>query len=132
MSKMACLCGGIIRDHQVPCPTEAWILRDQDQEAYYHRVIRDVAGFYAAVHTGHRAAWLAENFSPEYPSDVSDEDVVNDILCSRSNPFMLSLAECDACGRLWVQREPGVNSYRSYAPDVPGYAGVLQVASSNE
>lgn len=132
MSTMGCLCGGIIRDNRVPCPTEAWILRDQDQEAFYHRVSQDVAGFYAAVHAGDRAKWLAENFSMGYPTDVSDEDVVHDILSSRSNAVMLSIAECDTCGRLWVQREPAGNSYLSYAPDAPGYGAALRVRIPND
>jgi len=126
MSKMACLCGGTIRDNLIPCPTEGWILRDQVQDAYYNEVSGDIAAFFAAVHAGRRGAWIAEYFSPQYPADVGDEGVVQDILCLRKRPVFLSVAECEQCGRLWVEREPEVNSYRSYAPDEPGYAAVLR------
>jgi hypothetical protein len=126
MSQMACLCGGTIRDNLIPCPTEGWLLRDQDQDAYYDDACRDIASFFTAIHAGRRGAWIAEYFSAKYPSDSSDEDIVTSILHFHKRPVFLSVAECEQCGRLLVQRGPGVNSYHSYAPDEPGYAGVLR------
>jgi hypothetical protein len=126
MSTMACFCGGTIRDNQVPCPTEGWILRDQDQDAYFGDACRDIAAFYVAIQAERRAAWIAEYFSPQYPADVGNEAIVNDILCCHKRPVFLSVAECEQCGRLWVQQAPEVNKYRSYSPDEPGYAGVLR------
>lgn len=126
MSMIACLCGGTIRDNLIPCATEGWILRDQDEEAYYDQACREIARFVAAIRAGQRDTWIAEFFSAQYPAEVSDEGIVNDILCCYKRPFFLSVAECEQCGRLWVQREPDVNSYRSYAPDEPGYVGVLR------
>jgi hypothetical protein len=78
------------------------------------------------------AAWIAEYFSPQYPAEVSDEEVVHDILRCPKRPVSLSVAECEQCGRLWVRWEPEGNSYRSYAPDEPGYAGVLRSSASSE
>ena len=125
MSKMACLCGGVLRNNTIPCPTEGWLFRDQAQDAYHFGACRDIAAFMAAALAGRRAAWIAAYFSPEYP-DVGDQSIVHDILCAHKQEVVLSVAECDQCGRLWVQREPEVNAYRSYAPDQPGYAGVLR------
>jgi hypothetical protein len=126
MSKMACLCGGVISNTLYPCPTEGWILRDQDQERFYDAASRDIAAFFSASHAGRRDAWIAEYFSPRFPKDVGDEGIVNDIIAHHKRELVLSVAECEKCGRLWVQRGPGVNQYRSYAPDEPGYAAVLQ------
>jgi hypothetical protein len=126
MSQMACHCGGIIRDHQIPCPTEGWILRDQEQETFVDQASEDIADFYEAVRAGQRDTWITAYFSPRYPTDVSDGGIVSDILSVHKKRVFLSVAECENCGRLWVQRESDVNSYRSYAPDEPGYAGVLR------
>jgi hypothetical protein len=126
MSKMVCLCGGIISDTLVPCPTEGWILRDQDQDDYREAVGRSIASFFAAVRAGHRDAWLAEFFSSQYPTEVGDSGVVTDIIGVHDRRFALSIAECQQCGRLWVQRSPSENSYQSFAPDEPGDAGVLR------
>ena len=126
MSKMACLCGGTISNTLCPCPTEGWILRDQDQERYYDGTSKDIAAFFAAIQAGRRNNWIAEYFSREYPGDVSDEGIVYDIIAHHKRQLVLSVAECEHCGRLWVQRAPGVNEYRGYSPDEPGYAAVLQ------
>lgn len=125
MSKMACLCGGIIRDNLIPCPTEGLILRDQDQDAYYADASRDISAFFDAVRGGRREAWIVDYFSAKYSTDESDAAIIEDILSCNARAF-LSVAECEQCGRLWVQRKPDINSYRSYAPDEPGYAGALR------
>jgi hypothetical protein len=136
MSKLACPCGGIISDTLVPCPTEGWIwiLRDQNQEGYQEAVGRDIASYFAAIRAGRRDAWLGEFFSPQYPAEVGGVEVVTDIIGVRGRQFTLSIAECERCGRLHVQREPGINSYLTFAPDEPGYAGVLRsrVAKNDE
>lgn len=126
MSKMACLCGGVISDVVCPCPTEGWILRDQDQDDFYSLTARDIAAFFAAVQGGTRNAWIAKFFWPQFPTDVSDEVIVYDILAFHKREVVLSIAECAQCGRLWVQRGPRINAFRSYAPDEPGYVGVLR------
>ena len=126
MSKMVCLCGGLISDTVCPCPTEGWILRDQDQEGFYETTSRDIAAFFAAVQAGRRNDWIVEYFSRQYPCDVSDEGIIYDIIAHHKRQVVLSVAECERCGRLWVQRGPEINEYRSYSPDVQGYAGVLK------
>jgi hypothetical protein len=126
MSKMACPCGGIISDTQVPSPTEGWILRCQDQEAYEAALARDIDSFYAAKDAGKRNEWLNTFFSTQYPTAMNDAAVVSDIIASHSLRRTLSIAECAKCGRLHVQHQPEVNAYRTFTPDVAGYAGVLR------
>lgn len=130
MSKMRCLCGGLISNVVCPCPTEGWILRDQDQDGFCDVTSRDIAAFLTAIQANSRNAWIAEYFSPHYPNDVSDQAVIYDIISHRKRQVVLSIAECEQCGRLWVQHMPEVNEYGSYLPDKPGYAGVLR--SRNE
>ncbi len=127
MLRWRALCGGTISNTLCPCPTEGWILRDQDQEPYYEGTSKDIAAFFTAIQAGRRNDWIAKYFSQQYPNDVSDEGIVYDIIAHHKRQLVLSVAECEQCGRLWVQREPGVNEYRSYSPDESGYAAVLQV-----
>ncbi len=126
MSKMACRCGNIIADTSAPSPTEGWLLRNQDQEDYQEAVGRDIVAFFVAVRNGQRENWIRQFFSSEYPIDIDDEGVVTDIILIHDRQFTLSVAECEHCGRLHVQCGTGVNSYRTYAPDETGYAGVLR------
>jgi hypothetical protein len=124
MSKMACLCGSVISNTACPCPTEGWILRDQDQQTYFDRASRDVAAFFAAVQSGRRDLWIAELFSTLYPTEVSDAEIVYDILTFHQQKLFLSIAECALCGRVWIQRDPSVNIYCSYCPDDKEYAAM--------
>jgi hypothetical protein len=64
-------------------------------------------------------------FSTRDVTEANDEAIVADIIASHERDLTLSVAECEQCGRLWVQRSPGQNSYRSFAPDEGGYAGIL-------
>lgn len=126
MSKLLCLCGGTISDSVFPGPAEGWLLREQDQERYHDGISRDFVAFFAAIQSGRRNAWIAEFFSWQYPIDESDEAVVYDIVSHHKELVDMSVAECETCGRLWIQRDPGVNEYRSYSPDKQGYIGILQ------
>jgi hypothetical protein len=123
---MACICGGVISDTVCPCPTEGWILRDQDQELYFDGASGDITAFFVAIQTGRRDAWISEFFSPQFPTDISNEAIVFDILAFHKRALFLSIAECARCGRLLVQHAPGVNAYRGYSPDEQKYAAVLR------
>jgi hypothetical protein len=109
-----------------PCPTLGRILRDQDLDDFYDTVPRKIAAYFAAVQSGTRNAWIAECISPNYSTDRIDDDIVGTILVLHLHKVVLLVAECSECGRLWVQSGPGINAWRSYAPDEPGYAGVLR------
>lgn len=126
MSKMACRCGAVISDVVTPTPTEGWLYRDEDLDEYYDEMSRDITAFFTAVREERRGAWIGQFFSPEYPADLPDVEIVQDIITSHAGRRSLSVAECDACGRLWVQRSHGENRYLSYAPERPGYAAVLR------
>jgi hypothetical protein len=132
MSKMACPCGNVISDSQYPLPTEGWILREQDQLSFQDAVVQDIESFFAAAFGGRREAWLRDYFSFMYPIDARNVEIVNDIIGVHEDRFVLSIAECEQCGRLHVQREPRINSYQSFAPDGQGYTGVLRTRTDTQ
>ena len=129
---MACRCGATISDVLVPCPTKGWLLlRARDREALERAFCRDIDAFFEAVRGGRREQWLRERFTaaPDYPVDLPNEDVVKDIIDLHDVRALLSVAECEKCGRLWVQTAPGTAVYRSYTPDEGGHAGLLRSAA---
>jgi hypothetical protein len=83
--------------------------------------VRKVNAFLAARGSS-RTQWIDATFGNEYPADLSEGEIIADILHSCEAELSLSIAECSNCGRLWLQEEPGLNQYRSYAPDKPGYS----------
>ena len=85
-----------------------------------------VGAFLSAARDGWRAEWLRKFFSDAYPADESDVSVISDIMLKIEGDYRRAISECYQCGRLWVQTAPGVNEYRSYAPDEGGYAEIVR------
>lgn len=129
MSKLACRCGNTISDSAYPCPTEGELTSQRDSERLYSESTQAIGAFVAALQTGQRDTWIRNFFLSGYPTHASNEAVISDIVSHFETKYRKSVAECDRCGRLWVQMHPGENQYRSYAPDEEGYAEILRGAS---
>ncbi|HEX6987225.1 MAG TPA: hypothetical protein VF170_17740, partial [Planctomycetaceae bacterium] len=125
MSSMRCACGGTISNIEVPCPTEGWLYGEQDNDRFREDVSARIAGFVAAVREGQRGEWVAETFGESYTRDSPDAEVIHGLILATEGAYALSVDEYPTCGRLHVQTEPGVNQYRGFAPDEPGYHRVL-------
>lgn len=130
MSKMQCKCGHIISDVVCPCVTEADVIGDAAYERFDRDFTRDVTDFLASVHEGRRNDWLVENFGAIYPNDLPDAEIISDLLTANFRKYAVSMAECEKCGRLWLQRRVGENHYRSFAPDEGGYESHLAIVGA--
>ena len=115
MSKLACPCGYVLSDAEYPSPTQGSIVRQQDEERIDNAFTQAVSSFLAALREGTKLSWLRDRFGDSYPPDASDAEVISDLLSLHAMP--LSVSECDHCGRLLVQREPGVNEYVAFMPE---------------
>jgi hypothetical protein len=128
VSKMTCICGNVISDVVCPSPTEGWLTGDEDRERLQAESAGAVKSFRAALVAEQKEEWIRHFFGPNYPADLADESVLSDVLSSIESRYQKSVAECQQCGRLWIQVSPGENLYRSYSPDKGGYAGILRGA----
>ena len=131
MSKMKCKCGHIISNVTYPAPTEGRILPQELFETLLREFCCRLGQFINADRSGlsARAKWLREGLGDGYPADTSIEDVINDLLTDALLPKTLSVAECEQCGRLHVQRAPQANEYLSYVPEDGAAAHLLSVTS---
>jgi len=121
MSKMQFRCGHVISDVASPCVTEARVIGDTAFEHFETDFSRHVAALLASTRDNTRAEWLVEHFGEVYPSDLPDAEIISDLLTSSFLKYAASMAECEQCGRLWLQRNVGQNLYRPFAPDEGGY-----------
>ena len=126
MSKLTCRCGNVISDTVYPCPTEGTVTGQEDFERLQDESMKAVGAFVAALLGGRRDEWIRGFFLSGYPTDIPDESVISDIISQFEVKRRKSVAECDRCGRLWVQQRPFENRYRSYVPDEGGYAAALR------
>ena len=121
MSKMPCKCGHVISDVVCPCPTEADVIGHIAYERFDEDFTQKVEAFLKAIREGRREEWIATNFSEVYPGNQSDADIISDIVSSSFHAQALCMAECENCGRLWLQRGVELNEYRSFVPDEGGF-----------
>ncbi len=126
MGKLGCICGNVISDVRYPSPTEGSLIRQQDQDELQNTVSQSIASYFAALSSDRKQAWLTEFFLPGYPIEIDDASVVADIIARYELSRVMSVCECDKCGRLWVEETPGANKYRSFIPDQTGYSAVLR------
>jgi hypothetical protein len=126
MSKLACVCGNVISNVVCPCPSEGLLIGDQDHDRLLAESHAALKSFLAALVAGRKEEWIRGFFAPEYPTDTADASVVYDVISHFGVRYQKSVAECDQCGRLFVQVRPGENVYRSYSSDTGGYAAILR------
>ncbi|KAA1257026.1 hypothetical protein LF1_56640 [Rubripirellula obstinata] len=131
MSKMRCSCGHAISDSNCPCPTEASVIGDVAYDMFDDLFTKRVDLFLDAVREGRRRQWIDAELTSQYPDQCTDGDVISTLLSSCLMDHCLSLAECPQCGRLWIQRGIGVNKYRAFSPDEPGFEGHLAAEPTN-
>lgn len=117
MSQLGCRCGHRIADQTDNLPYKARLLRDQDDMQFGDAIIVELARFAAAKAAGRREEWISQHFLPIYPRNLPDESVISDYLAGVVLQFTSFVYECERCGRLSLERQPGVNEYVAYVPD---------------
>lgn len=113
MSKIGCKCGHVIVDQTDSLPYKASLLRDQEEDAFWDELRREIALLVAAAESGDKAA-IANAL----------EDRISSIQASRQT----TVYECQRCGRIMLEKAVG-GRFVSYAPEVGGYQGVLSQES---
>lgn len=117
MSKLGCSCGHVISDVQVPNEVTGTLLSDKDGHDFFDFIDAATSDLLQHLESNNLAAWRAKHFNDIYPTNVSPSEMLADVIHSRFLDCTLALMECDACGRLYIQRAPGVNRYRGYEPE---------------
>ena len=126
MSKVGCKCGHVIVDQTDSLPYKASFLRDQEEDAFWDELRREIAPLVAAAESGDKAA-IAKAYGALAPW-VSAADTLEDRISSIHASRKTTVYECQRCGRLLLEKAIG-GRFVSYAPEVGGYQGVLSQES---
>jgi hypothetical protein len=123
MSRFGCRCGHSIALIQVPCPHEATLVWDVDEEEL-DRLRRERWTAALEAHArGELELWTQASFGRSLTSRASSSadlgplvDVLEDVepLVDRASR---AVVQCPECSRLYVQKEYGVNEYVCYTPE---------------
>lgn len=114
MSKLGCICGHVIVDQTDSLPYKAELLRADREEVFYDRVEALFASMRIAMAEGRLSELLHEAYGSWLP--VKEDVFFIEKLSSLTGEFFTTMYECEACGRLWVQR-PNDPHFISYSPD---------------
>lgn len=126
MSKLGCTCGHVIRDQTDFLSYKGRILKDYDNEAVYDAIERECETLIKAVIAGDRESWLRRHFLEGYPQNLSNGAIFHDFVAGLLREFLVDVYECEACGRLWVQRTGSNSEFAPYMPDSGRVERVLQ------
>jgi type III secretory pathway component EscR len=127
MSKFKCTCGNVISDTVYPSKTEAWLYTEEDGEIFETEIEERFYEFLKSVLDGKRQEYIEKYFDTQYyPADIKDNEVISDSLTQLLRKYTMSICECENCGRIHVQKKPGINEYISFSPDSPKYEGILK------
>ena len=115
MSSIRCRCGARIADNEDSLPYKGHVMRDRDWDDFLNWEF-EAADYLKAVSAGKRSEWITERFGSQYPQEMDDREVINDIITSSTYMKYLNIFQCTACGRLWLQR-PGLQKFLSFRPE---------------
>lgn len=119
MSKLGCKCGNVISDTTDDIPYKGVIIRDQDMERVFDDGIsKDVDEFIKAISQGKREEWVRGYFLSGYPfSEVSNLEVISDIISRRFIERKLDVYQCMSCGSVKIQNDSSSNMFSSFAAE---------------
>ena len=129
MGKLRCPCGNVLSDITDDLPYKAYIRSDQDIEQPLDEMAQTIAGLLAARERGEERQYLAQVYRERGHRQEGIEQFVShaqlrglavtvaELLYNWWNHHERTMYECGECGRLLVQRGPGINEFKSYLPD---------------
>ena len=82
----------------------------EDQAGY-------LAGMVAAVRSGEREKWIAQNFLEGYPRNVDDEALISDFVGRYVSQLMRLAYQCQHCGRLLLEDLDNEAHFRFFQPE---------------
>lgn len=119
MSKLRWECGNVISDTTDNISYKGLIIRDQDVERIFDDgIAKDINELIEAISKGERENWIREYFLSGYPfSDVSNLDVISDIISRSFVERKLDVYQCVNCGSIKIQTSSASNMFSSFAAE---------------
>jgi hypothetical protein len=124
--KFKCTCGHTVIDNGQFDHIKGQVLRAQSFQATYEQPSDSIAEFIQAVVAGKRKEWIESFYGQPY-FEIADSSVVFDIIDHARHRTALDIYQCEACGRLYVEREPrqASGTLRAFKPEDIDWKGTL-------
>jgi hypothetical protein len=105
MGKFGCRCGNVISDSVYPCEFVGELRWQTETESDSQARARVIESFLSVVESGNSVSWIQDYFGGDYPLDLSNSEVIEDIIAKVSNSTGRSVYRCPECERIYVQKE---------------------------
>lgn len=102
--KILCICDHAILDQTDDLPYKAYVIPDKLMEEFLEKPIKAYDSFKEAVRNGERKKWIDNYFGPQYPQDLPDDSIADEILGSLYANAMKTMYQCEKCGRIFIQK----------------------------
>ena len=101
MSSFTCQCGAVTRATGETDPQSGITFSLHDALLLESAIAEEMVDFAQATVSGGRDAWIANKMGNSYPVDLSDAEVLADLVARCLNgAFTWSTFECPSCGRI--------------------------------
>ena len=119
MSKLGCPCGAIIIDQTTHMPNSGFILRDKCYYGFSEAPSQEITEYFAAKNEGNEADWMTQRYGADYAElNLSANHVVEDIIDGHLLHSVLSIYQCENCGRVHIEDRAHRNFFMTFSPDV--------------
>lgn len=109
MGKFACYCGYTISDSTYPCEFVGELKWQTEFNSQSQETSCDVKEFLAAIENKQDVDWIRNYFGEKYleiyPSNMSIDEVIDDIYTTVSNKQGHCVYKCPKCEKLYLQKE---------------------------
>jgi hypothetical protein len=97
MSQFLCICGKVTRSDEEPRNASSVLYSIADLQDAEDRIGRLLADYLVAAD---RPAWVRANFGSSYPEDLSEHELISDVVSHELGATYTSMFCCPHCGRI--------------------------------
>lgn len=121
---MPCTCGAIISNATYPSVTEGMLLGETIEDTVCAEMVEKVVAYFQTLESGTPTQWSRMQNGAAAPGWAAHRDVISRIVSDAIFRHGKSVAECEHCGRVWIQKEPFSSSYLAYSPDLGNFHSI--------
>ncbi|WP_224995121.1 hypothetical protein, partial [Cesiribacter sp. SM1] len=124
MSKLRCKCDHVISDTTDNLPYKADLIPDQSFYTSLDRIEESIDSLIEATKRNERIMWIKNHFSEQYPKDLTDTQMIYDIITSKLFDLNKKVYQCENCGRIWIQKGHS-DRFVSFTPENDEWKDIL-------
>jgi hypothetical protein len=116
MGKISCKCGHTIIDQTDNLSYKGYLIPDTEIENLFKVFEQSLDTLIEATKNGERNHWIKNNFLPNYPRDLKDSSMINDIITGVLLEATQDVFEREICGRIAIEIGQS-NQFKFFLPD---------------